>query len=311
MLKYILKRLGYMILTLFIVASITFFMMKLMPGTPFSNQDKLSAAQLKIMNEQYGLNKPIWQQYLIYLGNLLHGDFGTSFQFSNQPVLSLITSRLKPSLLIGSQAMIIGSLLGILLGAVAAINKNNWIDSLATFVSIVGISVPSFVLGVLLQFFIAFKWHMFPIAGFDNWQASVLPSLALAVSPLAQTARFMRTEMVDVLNSDYIELSKAKGNTRWQTVVKHTLRNSLIPVITILGPLTANILTGSLVVENIFSIPGIGEQFVKSIMTNDYPTIMGLTIFYALMFMVMLLITDILYSLIDPRIRLTNDKEEN
>ncbi|MDF7638508.1 ABC transporter permease [Lactobacillus sp. ESL0791] len=308
--KYILKRLGYMIITLFLVASITFFMMKLMPGTPFSNQDKLSAAQLKIMNEQYGLNKPIWQQYLIYLGNMLHGHFGTSFQFNNQPVLQLIVSRLKPSLLIGAQAMVIGSLLGILLGAVAAVNKNNWVDSLATFVSILGISVPSFVLAVLLQFFLAFKWNIFPIALWTDWKSSILPSLALAVSPLAQTARFMRTEMVDVLNSDYIELSKAKGNTRWQTVVKHTLRNSLIPVITILGPLTANILTGSLVVENIFSIPGIGEQFVKSIMTNDYPTIMGLTIFYALLFMIMLLITDILYSVIDPRIRIAG-KENN
>lgn len=310
MTKYILKRIFYMIITLFIVASVTFFMMKLMPGTPFTNQEKLSPAQLKIMNEQYGLNKPLWQQYLIYLGNLLHGDFGTSFQFNNQPVLSLIMTRLQQSLLIGAQAMILGSILGILLGAVAAMNKNNWIDSLATFVSIVGISVPSFVAGVLLQFYLAFKWHLFPIALWNGWESSILPSLALTFSPLAQTARFMRTEMVDVLNSDYIELSKAKGNTRWQTVVKHTLRNSLIPVITILGPLTANILTGSLVVENIFSIPGIGEQFVKSIMTNDYPTIMGLTIFYSLLFMIMLLITDILYSLIDPRIRLTS-KEGN
>lgn len=310
MTKYIIKRIFYMILTLFIVASVTFFMMKMMPGTPFTNQDKLSAAQLKIMNQQYGLNKPIWQQYLIYMVNLLHGDFGTSFQFNNQPVASLIMTRLQPSMLIGAQAMIIGSILGILLGAIAAINKNTWIDSLATFVSILGISVPSFVLGVLLQFYLAFKWHMFPIALWNGWQSSILPSIALAVSPLAQIARFMRTEMVDVLNSDYIELSKAKGNTRWQTVTKHTLRNSLIPVITIIGPLTANILTGSLVVENIFSIPGIGEQFVKSIMTNDYPTIMGLTIFYSIMFMVMLLITDILYSIIDPRIRLTN-KEGN
>ncbi|MCT6844091.1 MAG: ABC transporter permease, partial [Bombilactobacillus mellifer] len=134
MTKYILKRIFYMIITLFIVASVTFFMMKLMPGTPFTNQEKLSPAQLKIMNEQYGLNKPLWQQYLIYLGNLLHGDFGTSFQFNNQPVLSLIMTRLQPSLLIGAQAMILGSILGILLGAVAAMNKNNWIDSLATFV---------------------------------------------------------------------------------------------------------------------------------------------------------------------------------
>lgn len=305
MTKYLLKRIFYLVLTLFIVASVTFFMMKMMPGTPFTNQDKLTAEQLKIMNQQYGLNKPVWQQYLTYMMNLLHGDFGTSFQFSNQPVSSLIFSRIQPSMLIGAQAMIIGSVLGTILGAIAAINKNSWVDTLATFASILGISVPSFVLGVLLQFYLAFKLKMFPIALWTGWQSSVLPSLALCVSPLAQISRFMRTEMVDVLNSDYIELSKAKGNTKWQTVVKHALRNSLIPVITIIGPLTANILTGSMVVENIFSIPGIGEQFVKSIMTNDYPTIMGLTIFYSLIFMVMLLITDILYTIIDPRIRLS------
>ncbi|BDR59221.1 oligopeptide ABC transporter permease [Xylocopilactobacillus apicola] len=306
MTKYILKRIFYLLLTLFIVASVTFFMMKMMPGTPFTNQDKLSAEQLKIMNQQYGLNKPIWQQYITYMLNLLHGDFGTSFQFNNQSVSTLIISRLKPSMLIGAQAMILGSVLGIILGAISAINKNSWVDSLATFVSILGISVPSFVLGVLLQFYLAFKMKIFPIALWDGWRSSILPSLALAVSPLAQIARFMRTEMVDVLNSDYIELSKAKGNTKWQTVVKHALRNSLIPVITIIGPLTANILTGSMVVENIFSIPGIGEQFVKSIMTNDYPTIMGLTIFYSVIFMIMLLITDILYMIVDPRIRLTS-----
>lgn len=305
MTKYILKRILYMILTLFIVASITFFLMKLMPGTPYTNQNKLSAGQIKIMNEQYGLNKPLFQQYIIYIGNLLHGDFGTSFQFSNQPVSSLIISRLGPSLQIGTQAMILGSLLGILFGAVAAINKNTWIDGLTTFVSILGISVPSFVLAVILQYFFAFKWQMFPVALWNGFSSSILPTLALAVAPLANISRFMRTEMVDVLNSDYIELSKAKGNTKWQTVVKHALRNSLIPVITIIGPMTASILTGSLVVENIFSIPGIGEQFVKSITTNDYPTIMGLTLFYSAFFMLMLLITDILYGIIDPRIRLT------
>ena len=304
--KYIFKRIFYLFLTLFIVASVTFFMMKMMPGTPFNNQDKLSSEQLNIINKQYGLNKPLWQQYVTYILNLLHGDFGTSFQFSNQPVSTLILSRLKPSMLIGAQAMIIGSFIGIILGAISAINKNSWIDSLSTFMSILGISVPSFVLGVLLQFYFAFKMKIFPIALWDGWRSSILPSIALSVAPLAQIARFMRTEMVDVLNSDYIELSKSKGNTRWQTVVKHALRNSLIPVITIIGPLTANILTGSMVVENIFSIPGIGEQFVKSIMTNDYPTIMGLTIFYSIVFMIMLLITDVLYTIVDPRIRLTN-----
>ncbi|WP_208422158.1 oligopeptide ABC transporter permease [Latilactobacillus fragifolii] len=306
--KYLIKRIFYLVLTLFIVASVTFFMMKLMPGTPYTNQEKMSADQLRIMNEQYGLNKPLIQQYFIYLGGLLHGDFGTSFQFNNQPVLSLIMTRLGPSLQIGAQAMIVGSLLGILLGAVAAIRKNTWVDGVATFFSIVGISIPNFVLAVLLQFFLAFKLQLFPIALWDGWSSSILPTLALAVAPLANTARFMRTEMVDVLNSDYIELAKAKGNSKWQTVAKHALRNSMIPVVTIIGPMAVNLMTGSLVVENIFSIPGIGEQFVKSIMTNDYPTIMGLTIFYSFLLTVIILVVDILYGIIDPRIRLSDSQ---
>ncbi|MCP8857551.1 oligopeptide ABC transporter permease [Latilactobacillus fuchuensis] len=305
MTKYLIKRICYLVLTLFIVASVTFFMMKLMPGTPYTNQEKLSADQLRIMNEQYGLNKPILEQYWIYIVGLLHGDFGTSFQFNNQPVLSLIMSRLAPSLQIGAQAMILGSILGVLLGAVAAIRKNTWVDGVATFFSILGISIPNFVLAVLLQFFLAFKLQMFPIALWDGFSSSILPTLALAVAPLANTARFMRTEMVDVLSSDYIELAKAKGNSRWQTVAKHALRNSMIPVVTIIGPMAVNLMTGSLVVENIFSIPGIGEQFVKSIMTNDYPTIMGLTIFYSFLLMVIILVVDILYGIIDPRIRLS------
>lgn len=303
--KYLIKRIFYLVLTLFIVASVTFFMMKLMPGTPYTNQEKLSADQLRIMNEQYGLNKPILEQYWIYIVGLLHGDFGTSFQFNNQPVLSLIMSRLAPSLQIGAQAMILGSVLGILLGAIAAIRKNTWVDGVATFFSILGISIPNFVLAVLLQFFLAFKLQMFPIALWDGFSSSILPTLALAVAPLANTARFMRTEMVDVLSSDYIELAKAKGNSKWQTVAKHALRNSMIPVVTIIGPMAVNLMTGSLVVENIFSIPGIGEQFVKSIMTNDYPTIMGLTIFYSLLLMIIILVVDILYGIIDPRIRLS------
>lgn len=306
--KYLLKRIVYLLLTLLIVASATFFMMKLMPGTPFNNQEKLSQAQRAILNRQYGLDKPMWQQYFTYLGGLLHGDLGTSFQFSNQPVSNLIASRLAPSLQIGAQAMILGSTLGVLLGAVAAIKKNTWVDGVATFFSILGISIPNFVLAVLLQFFLAFKFQIFPIALWDGFSSSILPTLALSVAPLANAARFMRTEMVDVLTSDYIELAKAKGNSKWQTVAKHALRNSMIPVITIIGPMSVNLMTGSLVVENIFSIPGIGEQFVKSIMTNDYPTIMGLTIFYSLLLMMIILVVDILYGIIDPRIRLNDAK---
>lgn len=310
MTKYILRRILYLFLTLFIIASITFFLMKLLPGTPFTNQNRLSPEQLKIVKAQYGLDQPVFIQYIRYIGGLFQGNLGTSFQFSNEPVTQLIGQRLAPSMQIGAQAMIVGTIFGILLGAIAAIRKNTWVDTLATFISILGLSIPSFVLAVLLQFYLAFKWHIYPVALWDNFQSSVLPTLALAALPLGNVARFMRTEMVDVMSSDYIELAKSKGNSNWQVVTKHALRNSLIPVVTIIGPMAVSVMTGSMVVENIFSIPGIGEQFVKSITTNDYPTIMGLTIFYSFLLILVILIVDILYGLIDPRIRLGNGGKE-
>ncbi|MQS53034.1 oligopeptide ABC transporter permease [Companilactobacillus mishanensis] len=310
MTKYILKRILYLFLTLFIIASITFFLMKLLPGTPFTNQNRLSHEQLAIVKAQYGLDQPVLIQYLRYMGGLFQGNLGTSFQFNNEPVTQLIGQRLAPSMQIGAQAMIVGTVLGILLGAFAAIRKNTWVDTLATFISILGLSIPSFVLAVLLQFYLAFKWHIYPVALWDNFQSSILPTLALAALPLGNVARFMRTEMVDVMSSDYIELAKSKGNSSWQVVTKHALRNSLIPVVTIIGPMAVSVMTGSMVVENIFSIPGIGEQFVKSITTNDYPTIMGLTIFYSFLLILVILIVDILYGFIDPRIRLGNGGKE-
>ncbi|WP_172188054.1 oligopeptide ABC transporter permease [Lentilactobacillus kribbianus] len=306
MAKYLLKRLFYLLLTLFIVITITFFLMKLLPGTPLNNQAKLSKSQIAVIYQQYGLDKPVWQQYLSYLGNILHGNFGTSFQFSDQPVSYLISSRIGASLQLGFQAIIVGVPIGTLIGAIGAVKKNTWVDTTTTIISILGISIPSFVLAVLFQYFFGVKLHWFPIANWGSFIFTVLPTLALAVSPLAESARFMRTEMVDVMNSDYIELAKAKGLTKIGIIYHHALRNSLIPLLTVVGPLAVGIMTGSMVVENIFSIPGIGELFVKSVLTNDYPTIMGLTIVYSVMLMVVLLITDIIYSLVDPRIRLTD-----
>ncbi|TGD23407.1 ABC transporter permease [Companilactobacillus suantsaicola] len=310
MAKYILKRILYLFLTLFIIATITFFMMKMLPGTPFSNENRMSAEQLKIVKAQYGLDQSVFVQYVRYIGGLLQGNLGTSFQFNNEPVTALIGQRIVPSMQIGAQAMVVGTIGGILLGAIAAIRKNTWVDTLATFISILGLSIPSFVLAVLLQFYLAYKWKIYPVALWDNFQSSVLPTLALSALPLGTVARFMRTEMVDVLSSDYIELAKSKGNSNWKVVTKHALRNSLIPVVTIIGPMAVSVMTGSMVVENIFSIPGIGEQFVKSITTNDYPTIMGLTIFYSFLLIIVYLIVDILYGLIDPRIRLGNGGKE-
>ncbi|WP_125571163.1 oligopeptide ABC transporter permease [Lacticaseibacillus songhuajiangensis] len=303
MTKYIIKRICYLLLTLFIIASITFFLMKLMPGTPFNNP-KIPAEQLAALKKANGLDKPVYVQYFKYLAGVVHGDFGTSYQFAGQSVSHLISSRVAPSLQIGAQAMVVGTLLGILLGAIAAIRANTWVDSVATIFAILGRSIPNFVFAALLQFWLAFKWHIFPIALWDGASSSVLPTIALAMAPLAQTARFMRTEMVDVLNSDYIELARSKGESEWQTVAKHALRNSMIPIVTIIGPMAVDLMVGSLVVENIFAIPGIGEQFVRSILTNDYPTIMGLTMMYSVMLVVVLLVVDILYGFIDPRIRL-------
>lgn len=307
MLKYILKRLFFLALTLFLVASITFFLMKLLPGTPFNNP-QLGREQIALLNKQYGLDLPVWQQYLKYMGGLLQGDMGTSYQYTGQSVSHLIFSRIAPSLQIGAQAMVVGTLLGILLGAVAAIRKNSWVDSVATIFAIIGRSIPNFVFAALLQFFVGFKWGWFPVALWeDGFASSVLPTLALSVAPLANTARFMRTEMVDVLNSDYIELARSKGDSQWQTVARHALRNSMIPIVTIIGPMAVDLMSGSMVVENIFAIPGIGEQFVKSITTNDYPVIMGTTLLYCFGLTLVILIVDILYGLIDPRIRLTGE----
>lgn len=306
MAKYLLKRIFYMILTLFLVATITFFLMKMMPGSPYANEAKMTATQKAIMNKQYGLDKPVIEQYITYLAGAAHGDFGISFQYSNQPVSSLIGARLGSSAQLGLQALVVGIILGIIIGSIAAVSQGTWIDSTATIVSIIGKSVPNFVLAVLLQYYIGLKLGWFPIAGWGEAAQTIMPTIALSVGPLAETARFIRTEMVDTLSSDYVELGKAKGLSRIEVIRKHTLRNSMIPLVTLIGPYAVALMTGSMVIENIFNIPGIGEQFTKSILTNDYPTIMGVSMVYCFGLVVILLLTDIVYSLIDPRIRLTD-----
>ena len=304
--KYFLKRIFFMIITLWLIATITFFLMQLLPGTPYTNQEKLSPETIAMLNKQSGLDKPVIVQYGIYLKNLVTGDFGISFQFKNQPVAKLLAGRIGPSLQLGGQAIIFGTLVGILLGIIAAMRQNTWVDTLATLLAILGRSIPNFVFAVLLQYIFAMKLRILPIAMWNGFAYTILPTIALAMSPMADSARFIRTEMVEVLHSDYVELAKAKGLSRWQVAFRHGLRNSLIPLITLLGPLAVGLMTGSLVVENIFAIPGIGEQFVKSsIMTNDYPTIMAVTILYSTMLVVVILIVDLLYGLIDSRIRVS------
>ncbi|WML43382.1 oligopeptide ABC transporter permease [Neobacillus sp. PS3-40] len=306
--KYILQRIVYMLITMFIVVSVTFFLMKLIPGTPFSAASKLNHEQLDIMKNKYGLNDPVPVQYARYMSNMVKGDLGVSFQFNNTPVTELLSLRIRPSAVLGFQAMIIGSLLGIILGVLAALKQNTWVDYGATFIAVVGKSIPSFIFAGLLQYYIAVKLGWLPVMFWRGPEYTVLPTIALAMFPISISARFMRTEMIDVLGSDYITLAKAKGASYFQISVKHALRNALIPVVTVLGPLAVSLMTGSLVIERIFGIPGLGEQFVKSIAVNDYPVIMGTSILFALLFVLIILVVDILYGVIDPRIRISGGK---
>ena len=308
MLKYVLKRLGYMILSLFIIVTITFFLMKLMPGSPF-NDEKLSEDQKQILNEKYGLNDPVPVQYASYLKNVATGDFGNSFQYDNQPVWELIQPRLLPSLEMGLIAMVIGVILGLILGIIAAVRQNSWGDYTATVISVIAVSVPSFVLAVLLQYVFSVRLHWFPVAGWEGISTAVLPSLALSAAVLATVTRYIRAEMIEVLSSDYILLARAKGNSTMRVLFGHALRNALIPVITIIVPMLASILTGTLTIENIFGVPGLGDQFVRSITTNDFPVIMATTILFSTLFIVSIFIVDILYGVIDPRIRVQGGKK--
>ena len=304
-LKYVLKRVFFMAITLWLIATITFCLMQLLPGTPDANQERLSPDTTSMLDPQVGLDKPVIVQYGIYLSNLLQGDFGISFQFKNQPVAHLLAGRVGPSLQLGLQAIIFGTVIGTILGTISAMKQNTWADTSSTLVAILGRSIPNFVFAVLLQYIFAIRLHVLPIAKWDGFIYTILPTIALAMSPLADSARFIRTEMVEVLHSDYVELARAKGLSSWEIAFKHGLRNSLIPLMTLLGPLAVALMTGSLVVENIFAIPGIGEQFVKSITTNDYPTIMAVTILYSFMLIFVILVVDLLYGLVDPRIRVS------
>jgi oligopeptide transport system permease protein len=309
MVKYLAQRILYMIITLFLIATFTFFLMKIIPGTPFSNADKLSPTQLSIMTEKYGLDQPVPVQYMNYMVNILKGDLGVSFQFNNVGVTKILMDSIGPSAVLGFQAILFGTLFGIILGVIAALRQNTWVDYGATFLAVLGKSIPSFVFAGLLQYYFAVKLGWFPVAFWRGPEYSILPTIALAMFPIATAARFVRTEMVEVLESDYITLAKAKGASWFEIAFKHALRNALIPVITVLGPLVVSLMTGSLVIEKIFGIPGIGEQFVKSIQVNDYPVIMGTTILFAVLFVAVILIVDLLYGIIDPRIRLAGGKK--
>lgn len=298
-------------LTLFAIATLTFFLMKMLPGSPFDEEalEKMTdEARIEFL-ARYGLDQPLYVQYAKYIGNILQGDFGTSYYFKGQDVTALIMDRIVPSAFIGLQAVLLGLFIGLILGMIAAMRHNSGWDYTTMFISVLGVSVPNFVIAAILQYYVGLKLGILPIAFWEGYSSSIMPTLALSFGVVAMVARFMRNEMLDVLSQDYMLTAKAKGIGQGTIVVKHAIRNALIPVVTIIGPIFVNLLTGSLVIENIFSVPGIGSLFVDSIKMNDYTTIMGLTLFYSLFFILTMLIVDLLYGILDPRIRLKETKE--
>ncbi|MFZ3580344.1 oligopeptide ABC transporter permease [Virgibacillus sp. DJP39] len=299
---YIFQRIGYMLITLFIVITVTFFLVKLLPGTPFSNPEKLSEQQLVLMNAKYGLDKPVAIQYIKYLGNLVTGDLGLSYQYEGRSVNSILSSRIGPSSLIGFQALVIGTVIGLILGIISALRHNTFLDYGSVFIAVLGMSIPSFVFAALMQYYVGVKLGWLPAALWQGYEYTIMPSIALSVIVVATVARFIRTEMLEVLGQEYITTAKAKGLSEKVVVVKHVIRNAIIPVVTMLGPLAVAIMTGTLVIEKIFSVPGLGEQFTKSVLVDDYSVIMGITLMYSALFIGVVLLVDILYGIIDPRI---------
>ena len=309
MLKYILKRLVNALVVLFVIATVTWFLMQLLPGSPIKHAEKLTDEQEAQIAAQYDLDKPLPVQYALYMVGMAQGDLGNSFQYGGKPVTDVIMERLPVSAFLGTQAVVIGTVVGLLLGIISALKQNTIWDSGAAFFAVLGVSVPDIVLAPLAQYWLGLKLGIFPIAFFESWWHSVLPSLVLANVIAAVIATYTRTEMLEVLGQDYVALAKSKGLGRLAIVLRHVLRNSMIPLITILVPLTAALVTGTLIVETVFAIPGIGEQFVRSIFDKDFPVIMGTTMLFSVFFVASYLIQDILYGIIDPRIRVAGARE--
>ncbi len=308
--RYILKRIGYMFLTLFIITTITFFLMHSIPGDPLAHMAKKLPDQIR-MNyyEKYGLDKPVIVQYGKFLKNVVtKGDFGESLRYPGRSVTDTILKHAKVSGKLGFQALALGVSIGIILGIVAALNRNRWLDYLVIFIAILGVTVPVFIIAALLQYTFTVKFQLLPTTGWGKFENTILPTIAMCFGSIATYARYMRSNVLEVINQDYILTAQAKGVSPFNVVRRHVLRNAILPAITILGPQIAGIFTGSFVIEKIFGIPGLGFYYVSAINDRDYTMIIGTTIFFAALFVFSQLVVDLLYGIVDPRIRVSKDR---
>lgn len=301
---FLFQRFIGVIITLLVIITFTFLLMHSIPGDPFTSENRIPEQILKNLEAHYGLDQPLIIQYSKYLKGIITFDLGPSIKWKNQGVNQLISNAFPVSAILGLQALSIAIVFGIGLGILAAMKHNSLIDYIAVIVAIIGLSVPSFILATLLIKYFALDLGWLPVATWGTWKHSILPSIALAAAPMAYIARLTRTSILEVLSMDYIQSAIAKGVTGPRFIFRHVLRNALIPVVTILGPMTASILTGSFVIEKIFGIPGLGRFFVEGIADRDYPLILGTAIFYSILLVSFVVIVDIAYRFIDPRIKL-------
>lgn len=315
MAKYFLKRVLYGIITLWALITVTFFVMRLLPGEPFIGAKAVPEATKIALREKYGLDKPVIIQYFTFMGNALKGDLGLSIQYRNRPVTDIISQAFPYSFDLGIRALIFAVIMGIGLGVLASVKRGTAWDTGSMLIAVVGVSIPSFIVGSLLQFFLSLQLNtllglikpgmqLFPVFGWTTEMSKILPAFALSFGSMATMSRLMRTSMLDVLAQDYIKTAKAKGLSQGKIVWRHAVRNAIMPVITVLGPITASVLTGAFVIENIFGVPGLGKYFVSSVQAYDYPMIAGTTIFYGAFLIFANLVVDIIYGLVDPRVKL-------
>lgn len=304
MFKYIVKRLLLGIFTLFILATIVFFGMKAMPGSPFSRDNKaIPAATMEALNKKYGLDKPVSEQYVVYMKNVIHGDFGVSISKKGQSVTEIIKTRLPVTAKLGVIAFVVSMVIGITLGVISALTNKQWVNSLITILATIGVSVPGFLLAMLMMILLAVNLKLLPVVGLETPASYIMPVLALSFSPISTITRLTRSSLRDVMGSDFITLARSKGTKESMVVIKHGLKNALLPVITYAGPMFAGMITGSLVIETLFSIPGIGREFTTSISNRDYTLCMGLTILLGALVIIMTLVSDVVSAMVDPRIK--------
>ena len=304
MAKYVCKRLFMAVLTVFVVATLTFFLMNAVPGGPYEAEKSISPQAKAALEAKFGLDKPLFEQYLTYLKNILHGDFGPSLKQRGRNVIDIILTNFPVSAKVGIISVMVSLLVGVPVGCIAAVNRGRISDSAIIVIATVGIAVPSFVVCSLSMYFFGVKLRWLPTVGLTTWKHYIMPVFSLSFYPTTYIVRLMRSSMLDVLGQDYMRTAKAKGVSQAVSLFKHALRNAVLPVVTYLGPMMAYTLTGSFIIEKVFTIPGLGGEFVSSITNRDYMMIMGTTIFLATLMVAINFLVDIVYKFIDPRINL-------